>query len=198
MRAKKDIIIHADGSFFQYLNPKKEMVTLAGIGGYIQWDDKIKFQFSERLDGVIFKNYHEYYAILFALWKLSSINRRANSVVVYSDHLAAVDLFALERQAKKDIDVIFLEMFNELKKPFKCDVSVDYCKRNQKNDLAHELSRMYLNEVCKESTVKVNGKKEREIAKGHDKKVSLQTNESIELFLSSSIFASMLSISQLL
>lgn len=141
-------ILHVDGSLTEYLDKRGVLHKVAGLGGYLVVGGKIVDKFHRTLKDVPHMNHHEEYAIIEGLKWLKE--KKINSVKIKSDSLNAVNLFTHNKHNLNKADKFFLLQYMMIEYSFEWVEIIHHSRPDE--DLSHQLSREYLNDLPKNIT----------------------------------------------
>lgn len=145
--SKKAIpILHVDGSLTEYVDKQGVLRQVAGVGGYLVIEGKVKHKFHQTLESHPHLNHHEEYAILEGMKWVQTLG--LDTLRIKTDSMYAVDLFTKNKKNLNKIDKFFLIQFLALDYAFEW-VEIVYHNRKD-NDLSHLLSRKYILELPKD------------------------------------------------
>lgn len=148
--------LHVDGSTVYYQDEEGFCHQSFGVGGYLVKESSKPIKFSRSLTGSPFPDCFEHYAILYGmLWLLS---QNINTVIIYTDSVECVKLFNNLKHGISKKDIYFLSIYYTLSLFFE-HVVIEYHNRN-KTDLAHIMSRVYLEMTPKTKKIITNPDKE--------------------------------------
>ena len=145
--SKKSLpILHVDGSLTEYIDKNGVLHQVAGLGGYLVVEGKIVKTFHKSLKDEPHLNHHEEYAILEGMkWV---IEMGYDTLRIKTDSMYSVVLFNNNKKILAKVDKFFLMQFLMLEVGFDC-VEIIYHSRADE-DLSHNLSRTYLNNLPKD------------------------------------------------
>jgi len=148
---KEYSILHVDGSLSQYLNENHEIEKIAGIGGYLLTNNKVKDKFCKTLTlETPFINHHEEHAVIEGIKWCKEKNIK--NLIVRTDSLYSYKLFNNNKKIHEQEDKFFLLQYMMLEYSFE-NIEVQYFSRKD-NDLSHNLSRNYLTEYIKKNNLR--------------------------------------------
>lgn len=138
-------ILHVDGSLTEYLDQDGILHQVAGIGGYLVVDGKIIKRFNRCLTNEPFLNHHEEYAVLEGMKWVKAAGY--NTLKIKTDSMYSISLFNNQKKDIARVDQYFLTQYLALNYAFD-NVEIQYHQRAI-DDLAHLMSRVYLNKIPK-------------------------------------------------
>jgi ribonuclease HI len=147
MNQKNIPILHVDGSLSEYLDKKNVLHRIAGVGGYLVINGKIVDKFFKTMKDVPHTNHHEDYAIIEGLKWLKE--KKINAVKIKSDSMPSINLFNHKKKTVTKTDKFFLLQYLMLEYSFDF-IEIEYHSRSE-DDLSHNLSRTYLNDLPKDA-----------------------------------------------
>ena len=144
-------ILHVDGSISQYLNESQKVEKIAGIGGYLLTNNRVRDTFYKILgEEIPFINHHEEHAVIEGIRWCKQKNIR--QLIVRTDSIYSYKIFNNCKKIHGQEDKFFLLQYLMLEYSFE-HLEVQYFNRKE-NDLSHNLSRKYLTEFIKKNSLK--------------------------------------------
>lgn len=147
--------IHVDGSTIYYQDSEGFNHQSFGVGGIINHQNKIH-KFSKSLTSNPFPDSHEHYAVIEGLVHAKKL--AVKHVRLFTDSVESLKLFTNLKKQLTPKDKYFLVMFYYLENFFD-DIVIEYYNRKP-NDIAHTLSRGYLELIPKNASKIPNPSKE--------------------------------------